>query len=87
MTSQERYHVNTQLEALAAKHTGAGHADTTEFEWATSQHRDSLALYIADPSLTQFFATAENEALGRVRANCMHKMIQPCGPPPRREDD
>ena len=63
--------VHSQLEHLQAKYVGTGHADTTKFEWAVNQHRDSLALYVGFDSLTQYIAVAENEAVGRVKFNCL----------------
>ena len=56
-------------------------------EWAVNQHRDSHALYVGFDSLSSFFAVAENEAVGRVKFSSLQKMIQPCGPPPPKEDD
>merc|ERR1712166_1299900 len=84
MTSQERYAAHSQLEHLQAKYVGTGHADTTKFEWAVNQHRDSYALYCGVDSLSSFFAVAENESVGRVKFSCLQKMIQPCGPLHRR---
>lgn len=87
MTSQERYSVHSQLEHLQAKYVGTGHADTTKFEWAVNQHRDSLALYMGQDTLSMYFSVAENEAVGRIKFNTLQKMIQPCGPPPPKEED
>eukprot|EP00326_Haptolina_ericina_P004698 CAMPEP_0181223442 /NCGR_PEP_ID=MMETSP1096-20121128/30531_1 /TAXON_ID=156174 ORGANISM="Chrysochromulina ericina, Strain CCMP281" /NCGR_SAMPLE_ID=MMETSP1096 /ASSEMBLY_ACC=CAM_ASM_000453 /LENGTH=87 /DNA_ID=CAMNT_0023316329 /DNA_START=19 /DNA_END=282 /DNA_ORIENTATION=+ len=87
MTSQERYAVNYQVEHLQTKYVGTGHADTTKFEWAVNQHRDSLALYVGYDPLSQYFAVAENESVGRVKFSSLQKMIQPCGPPPPKEDE
>ena len=56
-------------------------------EWAVNQHRDSLALYVGFDSLTHYISIAENESVGRVKFSCMQKMIQPCGPPPPKEED
>ena len=56
-------------------------------EWGVNQHRDSLALYVGFDSLSHYIAVAENESIGRVKFNCMQKMIQPCGPPPPKEED
>ena len=86
MTSQERT-VHAQLEHLQAKYVGTGHADTTKFEWAVNQHRDTHALYVGFDSLNMFIAVAENESIGRVKYNSLQKMIQPCGPPPPKEDE
>ena len=56
-------------------------------EWGVNQHRDSLALYAGFDSLSHHIAIAENESVGRVKFNCLQKMIQPCGPPPPKEED
>ena len=75
MTSQERYATHSQLEHMQAKYVGTGHADTTKYEWAVNQHRDSLALYVGFDSLSQYIAVAENESIARVKFNCLQKMI------------
>ena len=87
MTSQERFATHAQLEHLQQKYVGTGHADTTKFEWAVNQQRDSLALYVGFDSLAQYIAVAENESIARVKFNSLQKMIQPCGPPPPKEDE
>lgn len=87
MTSQERYSQHSQLEHMQAKYVGTGHADTTKYEWMVNQQRDSLALYVGYDSLAHLIAIAENESIGRVKFNCLQKMIQPCGPPPPKEED
>ena len=110
----DRTQVHSQLEHLQAKYVGTGHADTTKFDWAVNQHRDSYALYVGMDSLSMYFAIAENESVGRVKFSCLQvgahavsdppefspapslttppppgaqKMIQPCGPPPPKEDE
>ncbi|TPX38218.1 hypothetical protein SmJEL517_g00417 [Synchytrium microbalum] len=72
----------TQLEHLQARYNGTGHADTTKFEWVTTQHRDSYASYIGHPNLLAFFAVAENESGARLRHRFNQKMLAPCGLPP-----
>ena len=56
-------------------------------EWGTNQHRDTVASHIAHFDMLSYFAVAENEAIGRVRYNLQEKMLQPCGPPPEKEDE
>ena len=56
-------------------------------EWAVNQHRDSLALYVGFDSLSHYISIAENESVGRTKFNCLQKMIQPCGPPPPKEEE
>ena len=63
----ERYNIHSQLEHLQSKYIGTGHGDTTKFEWATNQHRDSYASYMGHFDLMNHFAIAENESKARVR--------------------
>lgn len=48
----------------------------------TNQHRDTLAMSIAQSDLLMHIATCENESKARVKYQLLRKMIQPCGPPP-----
>ena len=70
-----------------SKFVGTGHSDTTKFEWASNQHRDSIASHIGHHDMLSYFAIAQNDAIGRVRYDLLEKMLQPCGVPPRKEDD
>lgn len=56
-------------------------------EWAVNQHRDTLASHLGHYELLSYFALAENESVGRVKFNMLEKMLQPCGPPPQKEDE
>ena len=51
-------------------------------EWAVNQHRDSLALYVGYDPLSQFFAVAENESIGRVKFSSLQVLSFRC-PAPR----
>ncbi|KAH8997414.1 splicing factor 3B subunit 10-domain-containing protein [Lactarius akahatsu] len=86
-SSELRYTANTQLEHLHARYTGTGHADLSKYEWLTHQHRDTLASIVGHPSLTSYLAIADGEATGRIRFEMTERMLQPCGPPPAKEDD
>ena len=44
-------------------------------EWAVNQHRDSLALYVGYDPLSQYFAVAENESVGRVKFSSLQAPI------------
>ncbi|MGB1601475.1 MAG: splicing factor 3B subunit 5 family protein [Promethearchaeia archaeon] len=46
--------VYSQQEHLQMKYVGTGHADTTKWEWAVNQHRDSYASYIGHHSLLSY---------------------------------
>eukprot|EP01084_Bolivina_argentea_P250052 418807_1 len=83
----DRFNINRSFEHIQSKYVGTGHADTTKFEWATNQHRDSIASYISHPGLISMFAAAESKSIGRMRYELLEKMLQPCGPPPPKEDD
>lgn len=80
--STARESLNQQLEHLQARYAGTGHADTTRHEWATQQHRDSIAVYVADPSMLTMFSLVENVSLGRYRYELLERLYKPCGDPP-----
>ena len=44
----------SQQEHLQMKYVGTGHADTTKWEWAVNQPRDSYASYIGHHSLLSY---------------------------------
>ena len=83
----ERYNIHSQLEHLQSKYIGTGHADTTKYDWAVNQHRDSLASYQGHYDLTNHFSIAENESKARVRFSLMETMLQPCGPPTEKRSE
>ncbi|KUF94790.1 Peroxisomal multifunctional enzyme type 2 [Phytophthora nicotianae] len=56
-------------------------------EWAVNQQRDTLASHLGHSDMLAYFAVAENESMGRVRYNMLEKMLQPCGPPPQKEEE
>jgi len=87
MSTSDRFNINSQLEHLQSKYIGTGHADTSKFEWAVNQHRDTLASHLGHAPMTTFFAVSENESIGRVKYNLMQRMYQPCGPPTQKQDD
>ncbi|KAJ3750902.1 splicing factor 3B subunit 5/RDS3 complex subunit 10 [Lentinula detonsa] len=92
MSSELRYTANTQLEHLHARYTGTGHADLTKNysrtrEWLTHQHRDTLSSIVGHPTLTSFLAIADGVSIARVKYDMTQKMLQPCGPPPKKDDD
>ncbi|KAH3743965.1 splicing factor 3B subunit 5 [Pelomyxa schiedti] len=79
--------LQSQLEHLQTKYVGTGHADTTKYEWAVNQHRDSYASFIGHYHLLSYFSIAENAPVGRVRYRLLEKMIDPCGAPPPTEEE
>ncbi|KAJ8974471.1 hypothetical protein NQ317_016125 [Molorchus minor] len=83
----DRYNIHSQLEHLQSKYIGTGHADTTKYEWLVNQHRDTYASYLGHPDLISLIAICENETKARVKFNLMEKMLQPCGPPPDKQED
>ena len=70
---------------MQAKDVGTGHADTTRHEWAENQHRDSIASYLGNRSMLQYFAIAEGTSVTRVRRNLLEKIHRPVGEPPKKE--
>ncbi|EIE77477.1 hypothetical protein G6F57_006612 [Rhizopus arrhizus] len=82
----DRFNINSQIEHLQSKYVGTGHADTIKHEWLTNQQRDSLASIVGHNSLISYISVAENECKARVKANMLEKMLQPCGPPPVKEE-
>merc|ERR1712212_750191 len=84
LTMGDRYNIHSQLEHLQSKYIGTGHADTTQFEWCVNQQRDTYASFMGHFDMLNLISIAENETKARVRFNMMEKMVQPCGPPPRR---
>lgn len=49
-----------------------------------NHRRDMFASHIGHADILSYFATAENESVGRVRYLMLEKMLQPCGRPPVR---
>ncbi|KAF9030580.1 splicing factor 3B subunit 5, partial [Hymenopellis radicata] len=86
-SSELRYTANTQLEHLHARYTGTGHADLTKYEWITHQHRDTVSSIVGHLSLLSLLAIADGQATGCVKFEMTEKMLQPCGPPPKKNDD
>mmetsp|Transcript_29555 Transcript_29555/g.42278 ORF Transcript_29555/g.42278 Transcript_29555/m.42278 type:complete len:94 (+) Transcript_29555:65-346(+) len=74
---------NIKPEQLKAKYLGTGHPDITKYEWATNIHRDTLSSHVGHYDQLSYFAVAQNESIGRVRAQMLEKMILPCGLPPK----
>lgn len=87
MSGGERYNIHSQLEHLQSKYIGTGHADTTKHEWLANQHRDTYATILGHFDLLNHVAIVENESKARVRFNLVEKMLQPCGPPPEKQED
>lgn len=71
---------------LKAKYLGTGDADMSKYEWATNMHRDTLASHVGHYDQMSYFAVATNESVGRVRAQYLEKLLQPCGPPPVKDE-
>ena len=74
------------FEHLQAKYVGTGHPDTTKFEWLSNQHRDTMASHIGHHDFLSYVALAQNNSVARVRYEMLERMLQPCGPPPEREE-
>ncbi|KAG0662425.1 hypothetical protein C6P46_003371 [Rhodotorula mucilaginosa] len=87
MASELKYTANTQTAQLHARYTGTGHADVTKYEWMTHQHRDTSSSIVGHPALLQYLSIADGEATSRTKFELTERMLQPCGPPPPKEDD
>mmetsp|Transcript_34135 Transcript_34135/g.66714 ORF Transcript_34135/g.66714 Transcript_34135/m.66714 type:complete len:89 (-) Transcript_34135:205-471(-) len=87
MASGDAKTVYSQQEHLQMKYVGTGHADTTKWEWAVNQHRDTYASYLGHHSLMAYSAIAENESIGRMKYQFLSKMLSPCGKPPAKSED
>mmetsp|Transcript_43733 Transcript_43733/g.31884 ORF Transcript_43733/g.31884 Transcript_43733/m.31884 type:complete len:81 (+) Transcript_43733:13-255(+) len=75
------------MEHLYAKYHGCGHADISKWEFVSGVHRDSYASHLGHFSRLAYMSVAENESIAKTRFKLLDKMIQPCGPPPYREDE
>eukprot|EP00953_Heterococcus_sp_UTEX-ZZ885_P037643 19331-Heterococcus_DN1.PRE.1 len=71
----DRFNINKSWEHVQAKHVGTGHADFSKHEWATNQHRDSIASHLGHSDIINFFAVAQNQSQGRVRYELMHYAV------------
>ncbi|KAG5190252.1 splicing factor 3B subunit 5/RDS3 complex subunit 10 [Tribonema minus] len=83
----DRFNFNKSWDHIQAKFVGTGHGDTSKFEWATNQHRDTIASNVGHSDIIDYYSVAQNLSQGRVRYNLMEKMLQPCGPPPPKDDE
>lgn len=78
----DRMNINRSWDHIQAKYVGTGHSDMTKFEWASNQHRDSIASHLGHSDIMTYFAVAQGDSIGRTRYALLEKMLQPCGPPP-----
>ncbi|KAJ2900488.1 hypothetical protein MKZ38_002442 [Zalerion maritima] len=83
----DKLRTQQELERLQAKYVGTGHPDTTSWEWKTNVNRDTYASIVGHPPHLAYISLAQGEPMAKVRAQMIRKMIQPCGPPPTREDE
>ena len=87
----DKFNVNQSLstnwEHLQNKHVGTGHPDITKHEWQLQVHRDRLASAVGHHDTSLFYATAQNESIGRIQYKLKEKMLNPCGPPPASKED
>ncbi|GAA6063015.1 hypothetical protein JCM10212_001794, partial [Sporobolomyces blumeae] len=56
-------------------------------EWFTNQHRDTSSSIVGHPALLQYMSIADGESTGRTKFELTERMLQPCGPPPAKDDD
>lgn len=74
------------MDHLYAKTVGCGHPDTSKWEFVTNIQRDSLASHVGHYSRLSFMAAVENESIAKTRIRFLERMVQPCGPPPKKAD-
>ncbi|OAX41217.1 splicing factor 3B subunit 5/RDS3 complex subunit 10, partial [Rhizopogon vinicolor AM-OR11-026] len=70
-----------------ARYTGPGASDFFAHDWITHQHRDTLSTIVGYQSLLSYLAIADGEAIGRTKFEMTERILQPCGPPPKKDDD
>jgi splicing factor 3B subunit 5 len=80
--SADRFGTNKSFESLQSKWVGTGNPDMSKFDWAVNQHRDTIASHIGHQDMLSYFATAQNDSVGRVRYELLEKMLQPVGQRP-----
>ena len=56
-------------------------------EFITNQHRDTLSSHIGHYDHLSYYAVAQGDSIGRVKSQFLEKMLQPCGPPPKKKDE
>ncbi|TNY20460.1 splicing factor 3B subunit 5/RDS3 complex subunit 10 [Rhodotorula diobovata] len=59
----------------------------TKYEWLTNQHRDTSSSIVGHPALLQYLSIADGEACARTKFELTERMLQPCGPPPPKDDE
>lgn len=72
------------IEHLVLRHPGTGTRNTTKHEWLTSQHKDTLASIVSHHDHLLYLSLAENVSVGRLRQQLLDRMVQPCGPAPKK---
>ncbi|PPQ77033.1 hypothetical protein CVT25_014850, partial [Psilocybe cyanescens] len=86
-SSELRYTANTQLEHYVWWDEHSARSVYWNREWLAHQHRDTLSSIVGHPTLASYLAIADGEAIGRVKFEMTERMLQPCGPPPKKDDD
>ena len=77
--SADRFNMNKSFESVQSKFLGTGNADMSKWEWATNQHRDSIASHVSHHDMVSYFALAQGDSTARVRMQLMNKMAKPVG--------
>ena len=66
-------------------HPSMGDADTTKHEFMTNIRRDSAASTVGHKDFLAFNSIARNSHIERERLNMLESMLQPIGPPPKKD--
>jgi hypothetical protein len=76
---QFKYKLQAQFEHTDAKNPSAGNSNTTKFQLAQNQHRDTAALFVAHDEMLHTVALAEGTSVARSRYNQIQNMFMPVG--------
>ncbi|KIH90482.1 splicing factor 3B subunit 5 [Sporothrix brasiliensis 5110] len=83
----DKLRAQQELERLQQKYIGTGHPDTTSWEWKSNIMRDTYSSLVGHPPMLAFLSLAQGEPAAKTRFKLLKNMVQPCGPPPARDED
>ena len=71
----DRFNILSQMEHLQSKYQGTGHADSTKFEWAAHQHRDTFASLMGH-QVTLVLVVAINKSFISLVLQCQREAVE-----------
>ncbi|CAK7200830.1 hypothetical protein SEUCBS139899_003529 [Sporothrix eucalyptigena] len=83
----DKLRAQQELERLQQKYIGTGHPDTTSWEWKSNIMRDTYSSLAGHPPMLAYLSLAQGEPASKTRFKLLKNMVQPCGPPPARDED